>query len=73
MAWIDNYLMVIGDWSTSGRVNSCKVSSKIGCSPWNKRPTLQAPSLAWKKADVYKINAVIYNVFHHIYPFEYGL
>ena len=29
-----------GDWSTSGRVNSCRVSMKVGCLPWSKRPTL---------------------------------
>ena len=26
-------------------------STKVGCSPWEKRPTL-----AWKKADIFKIN-----------------
>ena len=29
-----------GDWSSSGRVNSCKVPPMVGCSPWGKRPTL---------------------------------
>ena len=32
-----------GDWSTSGRVNSCKFSTKVGCLPWSKHTI---PSLA---------------------------
>ena len=43
----------MGDWSTSGRVNSCKVSPKVGCLPWDKRTNLAC--LAWKKADIFKI------------------
>ena len=44
--------MVTG--STSGRVNSCEVSPKVGCSPCVKTFNL---SLVWKKADAFKINA----------------
>ena len=32
--------LLYGDWSPSGRVNSCNVSSKVDCLPWNKHPTL---------------------------------
>ena len=40
-----------GDWSTSGRVNSCKVSPMVG------HPGLTSlPSSAWKKADIFKLN-----------------
>ena len=28
------------NWSTSGLVNSCEVSPKVGCVLWSKRPTL---------------------------------
>ena len=38
------------DWSIGG-VNSCEVSPKVGCLPWDTNP-----SLAWKKANVFKIN-----------------
>ena len=38
-----------GDWSTSGRVNSCNVSPKVGCLPWG--------ATSWKKADILKINS----------------
>ena len=32
-----------GDWPTSDRVNSCKVSQMVGCLPRGKHPTL-----AWR-------------------------
>ena len=41
-----------GDWSPTSRVNSCKFSPKVGCSPWGKQYN---SSLAWKKADVFMI------------------
>ena len=54
---------------TSGRVNSCKVSPKVGCLPWGKRPIL---SLVWKKDDVVKINGDDDDDFvFHIFRYNY--
>ena len=43
--WVDNWLMAI--FSTSGRVNSCKVSPEVRSSALGQTSD---PSLAWKKA-----------------------
>ena len=43
-----------GNWSTSGRVNSCKVPLKVGCLLWeNIQPQL---ARTWKEAEVFKRN-----------------
>ena len=43
-----------GYCTTRGRVNSCKVQLKVGC--FTLGQTSINPSIAWKKADVFKIN-----------------
>ena len=44
------------DWSTSGRVSSCKLSPEVGCFWLFTLWQTSNPILAGKKVDVFKIN-----------------